>query len=100
MSMIDSELLTPVKWLLAGLGTAIASVAAVGGTFEPLISFVTSTSGLWLPIATLGGFQLAPEFGFPELGKTIAIGAILIYVGIKAGKLIDRGAKRLKKRQS
>lgn len=95
--MIDVDI-TPLKWLFAGVTTALGGVFALGGTIEPLISFAASTASFWLPIATLGGFQLAPEIGLAEVGRTVALVAILAYVSIKAAKLIDAGAERLQEK--
>lgn len=90
--------ITPLKWLFAGVTTALGGVIALGGTIEPLISFVASTASYWLPIATFGGFRLAPEVGLEEIGRTVALVAILAYVSIKAAQWIDAGAERLQEK--
>ena len=76
---------------IAALAVIVSAIGQLGfGALEPAWSLLSTTSTYWFPALATSGATILPEFGYPDLGTQILVGAALLYVGVQLDKLITK----------
>lgn len=87
----------PKEWLpdvLTGSG-ALGVVGYILGYLDPVFQFLANTSGTWFAGA-LGLWRFAPAANLPmDVIRPIALGAGILFVGLKVGEFLRKAYERL-----